>query len=140
PVLAQNQNGQLGIGHAANCRAEGLDRRALADELHALFGRVGNLPAGREELLPLLRILQGDRRVRRQLGQTLLIVRREITANLIDQLKRTEQVAVLSPQWHAQQRTRLEAQLLIDAAVDLALLGRDVGIDAPWLAAANHLT
>ena len=35
----QDQNGQIGLGHAANGRPQGLDRRAAADQPNS-FGRL----------------------------------------------------------------------------------------------------
>ena len=49
-VFAEDQHRQVGVGDAANRRAQRLDRRAVADQLHA-FGRlVDDLPVRVEQV------------------------------------------------------------------------------------------
>ena len=138
-VFAEHQNGKVRVGDATDRRAEGFDRRALANQLHSLGCGVGHLLAGCEELLPLLRVFKGQRRMGGQLRQGLLVVRGKIAADLVEHFKRTEQIPLATAKRHADERPCLKLQLLIDAAVDLALVGGDVGIDAPRLARLNHL-
>ncbi len=135
-VFAKNQDRQLGVGHAANRRAQGFDRRAVADQLHALGGLLDDVTVPRQQLLELLRVLQGNRGVRGQLDQSPFVVRRKIAGQLVDHFEGAEQLAVAAAQRHAQQSARLIAQVPIDLAIDLCLLG---GIDAAWLAAMDNL-
>ena len=74
-VLAQNQHGQIGLGHAADDRAEGLDGRALTDQPHFLRRLVGDLTVGREQLLAILGVFQGHRGVGGQFDQCSFVVR-----------------------------------------------------------------
>ena len=136
-VFAQDQHGQIGVGHAADDRAQGLDGRAFADQPHA-FGRLlGDLPIGREQLLAVLGVFQGHGGMGGQFDQRLFVFLRETAGEFVDQLERAEQFARPAAQRHAQQRPRLVAQLRIDVAVDgLRLGGR---VDAARLARLNHL-
>ena len=54
-------------------------------------------------------------------------------------IERAENVAILTDEWYTKQRACFEFQPLIDTAVDFALLGCDVRIDAPRLACVNNL-
>jgi predicted proteasome-type protease len=60
-----------------------------------------------------------------QFRERLLIVGREIAADLVEHLERAEQIAFASAERDADERPRLKLQLLIDAAIDLALIRRD---------------
>ena len=75
-VLAQDQDGQFGVGHAADGGPQGLDGRAVADQLHA-FGRLfDDMPMGAEQLGELLGILQGHGGMAGQFGRAQIRRRR----------------------------------------------------------------
>ena len=76
-VFAQDQHGQIGLGHAPDDRAEGLDGRALADQPHLVRRFLGDLAVGRKQLLAVLGVFQGHGRVGGQLDQGLFVFRRE---------------------------------------------------------------
>ncbi len=48
-IIAQDQHGQIGVGHAADNRAQGVDCRTFADKAHSFGGLFGNLPIGRKQ-------------------------------------------------------------------------------------------
>lgn len=57
----------------------------------------------------------------------------------VEDFEGTEDVAAFAGEGHAQQGAGFEFQALIDAAVDFALFGGDVGIDAAELASMHNL-
>ena len=73
-VFAQDQHGQIGVGHAADDRAQGLDGRALADQPHLLGRLLGDLPIGREQLLAVLGVFQRHGGMGGQFDQRLFVV------------------------------------------------------------------
>ena len=136
-VLAQDQHGQIGVGHAADDRAEGLDGWASADQPHLLRRLLGDAAVGGEQLLPVLGVFQGHGRVRRQLAQRLLVVPGKSSFLLVDQLEGAEQFSRPAAHGDAQQRARLVAELFVDAAVDGPRLA--AGVHPPGLAGVDHL-
>jgi len=89
-VFAQQQYGQIRIGHPANDRANRLDSRALPDEFDP-FGRLlGDLAVRAEQLLAVLGVFQGDGCVGSQFRQRVLVLDRETARQLVDQLERAE--------------------------------------------------
>jgi len=126
-VLAEDQHGQLGVGHAADDGAEGLDLGALADEPDLLGSLLGHLAAGREELLPVLGILEGHGGVAGQFDQGRLVLGGEGAALLVDQLEGPEQLARLGAERDAEDGPRAVAGLGVDAAVDQIGVGGGVG-------------
>ena len=92
-VLAVDEHGQIGLRHAANDRPQRLDCRAFADQPHA-FGRLlGDLAVGGHQLLAVLGVFQGHRRVGGQFDQGLLIFLREGAGELVDQFEHAESLA-----------------------------------------------
>src|SRR5689334_2707050 len=73
------------------------------------------------------------------LHQRPLVIGRERAAALVEHFKSAEDIAVLTGEWNAKERTRFEFQTLVDSPIDFTLLGRDVGIDAPCFARMNYL-
>ena len=82
-----------------------------ADQLHPLRRLVGHLIADLEQLLVLLRVLQGHGRMVGQFLQRRFVVLGEVASHAVDQLERAEQLAAPPAQRHAQQRARAETQL-----------------------------
>ena len=68
-----------------------------------------------------------------QLDQGLLVVVGEVAVELVDHLERAEQLAAAAAQRHAEQRARLITRASDRPGDRSALLGRDVGVDAPRL-------
>ena len=124
-VFAQNQHGQIGVGHAADDRPQGLDGRTLADHPH-LLGRFAR-PSADWPSSNCRRSWAFSKRhggVAGQLAERLFVVLRERAGPLVDHLERAEQLARAASQRNAQQRVGLVAKLRIDVAID--------GLAARW--------
>ena len=93
-VFAQDQHGQLGVGHAADRRAQGLDRRAFADQLHA-FGRLlDDVPVrARAAVRTAACFPARSRRGAASSTSACFVVGGEIAGQLVDHLERAEQLA-----------------------------------------------
>ena len=76
-VFAQDQHGQVGVGHAADDRPQGLDGRTLAHQPHFVRRLLGDLTIGRQQLPAVLGVLQGHGRMGGQLAQRLFVILRE---------------------------------------------------------------
>ena len=134
-VFAQDQHGQVGVGHAADDRAQGLDGRAFADQPHLLGRLLGDLAIGRNQLLAVLGVFQRHGGVRGQFAERLFVLLGERPGVLVDQLECAEQLARAAAKRNAQQRAGVIAELGIDVAIDG--LGLRRGVDPAGLAACG---
>ena len=137
-VFAQDQHGQIGVGHSADDRAEGVDSRTFADQTHAFGGLFGNLTVGRKQYLPVLGVFQGHGGMRGQFDQGFFIFNRKTAGEFVDQFEGPEQLALPASQRHAEQGPRLVMQLGVDPAVDGLRFGGHV--NAPGFARLDHLS
>ncbi len=136
-VLAQYQYGQLRVSNARHGGTKSLNRRTLADPLHAGRGRIGDLVTRFQQMLVLPGVFQQPRRVRGHLNQRRLVVVGEISRAFVDQFKRAEKLSFPPDQRDTQERPSLKPQLLVDPTIDLLLT--QLTIHPPRLTRLHHL-
>ena len=98
-VFAQDQHRQVGVGHAANRRAQGLDRRAFADRAAhpaAACSVINRRDFSRSSAF--LDVFQRHGRLGRQLDERRQIVIGEVALLLVDRLESPEQLAHFGPE------------------------------------------
>ncbi len=137
-IFAEQQDGQVGIGHSADRRSQRLDGRTVTDHLHSIGRFVDQAPVGEHQLFQLVSRLQRRGRVGCQFDQPFLIFIGKLALLLVQHFESTEPCATGADQGYAEDVFGGVTQLLVDLAVNL-LFGL-LAIDPLGFAGLHHVS